>query len=752
MPKEKTWQRVTLPGQSQLMATIKMKPQLKGISVSTITETPLPELFSQSQQVACKIGAVAPDAVFCTFALQGSKKIPFKRSGQGVARDTDPSDLYSSEDIWAMESCPFGQYLGLVQQRPIISPSGNYLVCLDVDMKHASGPTNVAIQRMAKYVKANNMLTEVSVSGRGRHVFLWVQPPKESDQVLPKYKLGGGQELEVFGLPNSAGKSVLLSGNKVVGEFQDWAVDLHALLEDWGVIEQHQMQEPKPSAPPSQSFDFSQLGSRVEDSDIDRAVKALHHISPDCDYDQWIELGQALHTEFGEAGLGPWMTWSMAGQKFAGTKDIELHWKSFHQGKGVGLGTLYKYAKDAGWEAPTKQSERKSAVEDFAAVISQAQKPDVSAAPQATDTLDPSWPELALDLFSLKPIDYLIEGFMAHSFFILAGQPGVGKTTAVLSMCMVMAGFSVEGCEIYAKNKRKSIIVTEDSDQIIRTLFAYSKHYGLNNLNDWFVVIDARRSNVKDLLRLAHNIERHTVNGTRPLLVLDTANATMDIDNENDNSEVGAYIAAIKQTIFVQQKAPVCILTHTNKTISRQDSDAMARGASAFTGDATLTGVLFMDDDNQRYLKLTKTRYEPTFREIKFDSITFPEVVLTQAGDMQEIICRVAIPAMSSEQDRLAARQSMQDSAKEQRIQDKCDEVCLHVQSIINQHSSVIMRRGPGRPNIPKELQNAYQLDWTEIFSSVKGSDAGYIRKHIGTAIFTRFAPNEPQSGWVRLT
>jgi hypothetical protein len=177
----------------------------------------------------------------------------------------------------------------------------------------------------------------------------------------------------------------------------------------------------------------------------------------------------------------------------------------------------------------------------------------------------------------------------------------------------------------------------------------------------------------------------------------------------------------------------------------------MARGASAFTGDATLTGVLFMDEDNQRYLKLTKTRYEPQFREIKFDSITFPEVVITPAGDLQEIICRVAIPAMSSEQDRMAAKQSIQDSAKEQRIQDKCDEVCNHVQSIINDKGSVIMRRGPGRPVVPKELQNAYQLDWTEIFSTVKGSDAGYIRKHIGTAIFTRFAPKEPLSGWVKL-
>ena len=724
-----------------------MKHQTKGISVPIITETPQNDTFLQSQSMACKIGAVAPDAVFCTFALQGSKKIPFKRSGQGVARDTDTNDLYTAEDIWSMDQAPHGQYLGLVQQRPIISPSGDFLVCLDVDMKHASGPTNVAIQRMAKYVKANNMLTEVSVSGRGRHVFLWVKAPAIKDLILPKYKLGGGQELEVFGLPNSAGKSVLLSGNQVVGEFHA-AVDLYDLLKDWGIIEQHQLQEPKPAAP-SQSFDFSQLGSRMDDSDLDRAIKALHFISPDCDYDQWIELGQALHTEFGENGLGPWMQWSMAGQKFAGTKDIETHWKSFHQGKGVGIGTLFKHAKDAGWEPPTKQTERKSAVEDFAAVISQAQAPAQPDAPAAQ--ADPSWPELQLDLTHLKPIDYLIEGFMAHSFFVLAGQPGVGKTTAILSMSMVMAGFNLEGCEIYAKTKRKTIIVTEDSEQIIRTLFAYSKHFKINNLNEWFVVIDARRSEVKDLLRLAHNIEKHTINGIRPLLVLDTANATMDIDDENNNSEVGSFIAAIKQTIFIQQKAPVCILTHLNKAVSRQESDAMARGASAFTGDATLTGVLFLDEDNQRYLKLTKTRYEPVFREIRFDSVTFPEIVLTPAGDMQEIICRVAIPSMSSEKERMAAKQSMQDSAREQRIQDKCDEVCNHVQSIINDKGNVIMRRGPGRPNIPKELQNHYQLDWTEIFSSVKGSDAGYIRKHIGTAIFTRFAPNEPLSGWVKL-
>jgi hypothetical protein len=722
-----------------------MKPQLKGISVPILTETPLPDTFSQSQTLACKIGAVAPDAVFCTFALQGSKKIPYKRSGQGVARDTDPTDLYNAEDVWTMEQAPHGQYLGLVQQRPIISASGNYLVCLDVDMKHASGPTNVAIQRMAKYVKQKQMLTEVSVSGRGRHVFLWVQPPKESDQVLPKYKLGGGQELEVFGLPNSAGKSVLLSGNAVVGEFQE-AIDLYALLQDWGIIEQHQLQEPKPSAPPTQSFDFTQLGSRLDDSDLDRAVKALHHISPDCDYDQWIELGQALHTEFGENGLGPWMTWSMAGNKFAGTKDIEVHWKSFHQGKGVGIGTLFKHAKDCGWEAPTKQTERKSAVEDFAAVIQTAAMPALDQAPQG-------WPERTLTIGQIKPIRYMVKGFWAHSFMVLAGQPGIGKTTAVISLCMVMAGLQAKDCELTATKKRKTIIVTEDSDQVERTLTGYARHYGISAeaLSQWFVIIDAKRSNVKDLLMLAHNVINHTVDNIRPLLVLDTANATMDIDNENDNSEVGAYIAALKQTIYIQLDTPVCIITHTNKTISKSDSDATARGASAFTGDATLTGILFEDETKTRYMRLVKTRYQPNFREIKFNSDVFADTVLDEDGDIQEQMVLLVVPAMSSEDDRRQAANERMNDKRQQQVQDAADAACNFVQSIINAKGAVIMRRGSGRPSVPKELQSMHQLEWADIYQVVPMADQSYSRRAVGAAIFQRFALDQSGTGWVQL-
>jgi Mrp family chromosome partitioning ATPase len=559
--------------------------------------------------------------------------------------------------------------------------------------------------------------------------------------VLPKYKLGGGQELEVFGLPNSAGKSVLLSGNAVVGEFQE-AVNLHELLMDWGIIEQHQLQEPKP-ATPSQSFDFTQLGSRLDDSDLDRAVKALHHISPDCDYDQWIELGQALHTEFGEAGLGPWMTWSMAGNKFAGTKDIEVHWKSFHQGKGVGIGTLFKHAKDNGWEPPTKQAERKSAVEDFAAVIN---------APVATDAPQ-GWPERTLSIGQIRPIRYMVKGFWAHSFMVLAGQPGIGKTTAVISLCMVMAGLQAKDCELTATKKRKTIIVTEDSDQVERTLTGYSRHYGISasDLSQWFVIIDAKRSNVKDLLMLAHNVIHHTIDNVRPLLVLDTANATMDIDNENDNSEVGAYIAALKQTIYIQLDTPVCIITHTNKTISKSDSDATARGASAFTGDATLTGILFEDETKTRYMRLVKTRYQPNFREIKFQSDVFADTVLDEDGDIQEQMVLLVVPQVSSEEDRRQAANDRQNDKRQQQVQDAADAACNFVQSIINAKGAVIMRRGSGRPSVPKELTTMHQLEWADIYQAVPVADQSYARKAVSAAIFQRFAMDQASSGWVQI-
>jgi hypothetical protein len=318
---------------------------------------------------------------------------------------------------------------------------------------------------------------------------------------------------------------------------------------------------------------------------------------------------------------------------------------------------------------------------------------------------------------------------------------------------MVMAGLQAKDCELTATKKRKTIIVTEDSDQVERTLTGYSRHYGISasELANWFVIIDAKRSNVKDLLMLAHNVIHHTIDNVRPLLVLDTANATMDIDNENDNSEVGAYIAALKQTIYIQLDTPVCIITHTNKTISKSDSDATARGASAFTGDATLTGVLFEDETKTRYMRLVKTRYQPNFREIKFNSDVFADTVLDEDGDIQEQMVLLVVPAKSSEDDRRQAANDRQNDKRQQQVQDAADAACNFVQSIINAKGAVIMRRGSGRPSVPKEMASMHQLEWADIYQVVPMADQSYSRRAVGAAIFQRFCQDQSGTGWVQL-
>jgi hypothetical protein len=74
-------------------------------------------------------------------------------------------------------------------------------------------------------------------------------------------------------------------------------------------------------------------------------ASALALLSPDCSYDDWIRIGQALHSvDSGHQGLDAWDRWSSTGQGYRGTKDLMTHWKSFHAEKGIGAGTLYAMA------------------------------------------------------------------------------------------------------------------------------------------------------------------------------------------------------------------------------------------------------------------------------------------------------------------------------------------------------------------------------------------------------------------------
>jgi RecA-family ATPase len=706
-----------------------------------------------SHAVALAIADICPEALFCGFRVNRKadgtfQKMPVSKAGAGVGADIDHAHLVNGDELRTLTDPPNSAFWGIfMQSRMTYDPFGELvLTILDLDTKRSTAPRDLRMVKLMDLAKERGLLTERSHSKKGGHIIFLAKP----DPTLPpQINLGNHQEVEIFGHPGSAGKNVMFTGDSLKGTL----TELDCTVTEFFALAGIQVAKPEVKKP-SETFDFSPLLNRQKDaaSDYDKVMDALEFINPGADYDTWLAMGFALHKEFGDRAKQDWMSWSMARPKPTSESDLEDHWKSFGKKDGVGIGTLFHTAKQAGWEPPTKSSERRSAVDEFQNLLT-----PVSVATGSQDEPAPKssrWQAVPLHLNELEPIDYLIDGFFAHSFGVIAGQPGVGKTTAMLAVALIAAGFKIGDAGLKAEARRKIIYVSEDTAQVRRSLYAYAKYMNLDRqeLQNYFVLVESIRSTADQVLELAHLVVEHTINNERPWLIIDTANATLDIENENDNSQVGAFMAALKQTIHTQLKTCITIITHTAKTMANTDDSAMARGASAYTGDATLTAVLFMDEEKNRFLRLGKIRYEPPFREIMLVSHIHTEAVVNRHGNLQEVKCVIVAPQSSSETDRKQLQADKQHDKQNQRLQDKCDQAVLFVQDIINQHQLVTIRKGSNCPkNPPPELANHYKLEWSEIYANVPGSDRGDTKKAIGAAIFHHFNPTDLTNLWVQL-
>ncbi len=83
---------------------------------------------------------------------------------------------------------------------------------------------------------------------------------------------------------------------------------------------------------------------------IDRARQALHAIDPGCDRDAWVRAAMAAKA----AGLdeGDFRDWSASGANYAGDRDVRSVWRSIKPNGGIGPGTLFSMAHEAGWREP----------------------------------------------------------------------------------------------------------------------------------------------------------------------------------------------------------------------------------------------------------------------------------------------------------------------------------------------------------------------------------------------------------------
>jgi hypothetical protein len=184
------------------------------------------------------------------------------------------------------------------------------------------------------------------------------------------------------------------------------------------------MEEPRPVR---QAHDLPgrspQDGEVLADFLDSRAAEAaIARLDPDMEYSEWIEVGQAIHCQFGGGGQGLalWDAWSVRGSKYAGTEDVAKHYQSFRS-SGVTFRTVLKKALDAGYEMP----KRTTSTARVTAPQQPADKPKSTLGEFIAREMDGS--------YHLTPWPWPVLTEMSRSLFpgavtILCGAPGASKS------------------------------------------------------------------------------------------------------------------------------------------------------------------------------------------------------------------------------------------------------------------------------------------------------------------------------------
>lgn len=91
----------------------------------------------------------------------------------------------------------------------------------------------------------------------------------------------------------------------------------------------------------------------INHNEIERARSALQSISPDLHHDEWVRVGMAAHA--GGLSFDDWDGWSQQGSDYTPTNARDA-WRSFSDKPGgIGVGTLFRVAKEHGWTDPRER-------------------------------------------------------------------------------------------------------------------------------------------------------------------------------------------------------------------------------------------------------------------------------------------------------------------------------------------------------------------------------------------------------------
>lgn len=392
-------------------------------------------------------------------------------------------------------------------------------------------------------------------------------------------------------------------------------------------------------------------GPIITARNIDELRDALSAIDAD-ERNLWIRMGMALKTLPADKGKALWFGWSQKSEKYDAA-DAERVWESLVP-EATSFRAVFAEADRWGWRNPRKKHRNDAPLGSL-----RSRQIDLGDEPV------------------FYPTEFVLDGFLPVGVSVIAGAWGAGKSTCLIPLMASVAHLAPEKWGFRPDLRRAVIWVTEADGQARDTLVSIHKAEGSAGWQDFcdrFLVFASERKSAKEIAdEVKAEVEAltwTTDNGFRvkPVVVLDTTTANLDLESENDNAQVGAAMSILKQAL---RDTPLVLIGHTPKALVRADIGEMTfRGAGAWEAEAAATYFLVHDEETDaRFLAIRKCRFTPTYREVNFETEGGSVMVETPWGAPQHKSYLHGVPRKSNGEERKAAKREIAEQRREERVE-----------------------------------------------------------------------------------
>jgi hypothetical protein len=240
----------------------------------------------------------------------------------------------------------------------------------------------------------------------------------------------------------------------------------------------------------------------------------------------WLTMGMAIEAHYGQAGRALWDEWSATVKDKHNTADQERVWQSF-KGSGVGIGTLFHFARHGGWEDGTKK------------LYEEWCRKHASPKDDAAGTLAFPATAFADVILNEEERNYLIKGLLPRSGIVVVwGPPKSGKSFWCMDV-FLHAALAWEYRERKVQQASVVYVALEGRNGIPARVEAFKIRHEVSEAP--FYLITHPMNLVVDADALIASIKMQSINPG--VVCLDTLNRSL-VGSESKDEDMSAYIAA----------------------------------------------------------------------------------------------------------------------------------------------------------------------------------------------------------------